>query len=222
MKTPRFLKTKILSTPNKPSTAKSASSLGGRPTILSRVLPFVMHPQEQTNWCWAATSHSVYDYLNTVAKWTQCGIANVCLRLNNCCMPAAASTSCNKPWYLDNALTVVGVLRLMTGQDEPFASAATEIDGGLPVCLRVGWRGGGGHFLAIHGYLVDAQGVQYLYVDDPIYGKSVVPYGIFRKSYRGSGAWTHTYFILHPAAQGRTDDAAGGMILNPYPEAWGA
>lgn len=34
----------------------------------------------------------------------------------------------------------------------------------------------------------------YLYIDDPIYGKSVLTYNQFATNYQGAGTWTHTYF----------------------------
>ena len=39
-----------------------------------------------------------------------------------------------------------------------------------------------------------SQGIEYLHIDDPIYGKSTLSYNQFATNYQGSGTWTHTYF----------------------------
>mgnify|MGYP006902597272 CR=1 FL=1 len=47
--------------------------------------------------------------------------------------------------------------------------------------------------MVLHG--VSSIGVtNYLHIDDPIYGKSVLTYQQFATNYQGSGSWTHTYF----------------------------
>jgi hypothetical protein len=67
-----------------------------------------------------------------------------------------------------------------------------EIDAGRPVGTRIGWSGGGGHFMAIYGYSL-VEGVEYFDIDDPIYGKSHLTVADFSSNYQGSGSWTHAY-----------------------------
>ncbi len=68
----------------------------------------------------------------------------------------------------------------------------TEIDGGHPICVIIGWSGGGGHFVAIAGYYFD---LNMIAVEDPWYGMSTVPLNTFKSAYKGSGTWTHTYYV---------------------------
>ena len=72
------------------------------------------------------------------------------------------------------------------------ADVKNEIDKNRPLCARIGWSGGGGHFVALDGYNQDFDMIA---VDDPIYGASDVNLNVFQTAYQGSGTWTHTYRV---------------------------
>jgi hypothetical protein len=80
---------------------------------------------------------------------------------------------------------IPGAIPLMAG-------VAPEINADRPVGARIGWSGGGGHFIAIAGY--STNGGQFLDVEDPWYSASTVTYAVLQTAYEGSGAWTHTYY----------------------------
>jgi hypothetical protein len=146
--------------------------------------------QEQTNWCWAATSDGVAHYYDHASTWTQCAIANARLGRGDCC-GGGASGPCNQPNYLDLALGVVGHLDHMVGGASDYATIDTEIDARRPLGVRIGWSGGGGHFVAIGGY---REWDELVHVEDPWYGPSDLAYTTLRNTYQGSGTWTHSYF----------------------------
>jgi len=150
-----------------------------------------MQAQTQTNWCWAATSTSVSHFYWLWSPWTQCKVANAELGRSDCCNSSVPGP-CNVPWYLDKALTRTNNFVSIMGQ-ATFQQVRAEIDAGKPVGARIGWNGGGGHFMAIYGYSIVA-GVEYFDIDDPIYGKSHLMVSDFANNYQGSGSWTHTYF----------------------------
>ncbi|MDQ1638875.1 MAG: hypothetical protein QOF62_2214 [Pyrinomonadaceae bacterium] len=156
----------------------------------SRQLAFNMQPQTQTNWCWAATSTSVSHFYWALSSWTQCLVANAELSLTNCCN-SMVPTACNVPWFLDRALTRTQNFVSISGPIT-FQQVRDEIDAGRPVGTRIGWSGGGGHFMAIYGYSL-VEGVEYFDIDDPIYGKSHLTVADFSSNYQGSGSWTHAY-----------------------------
>ena len=147
--------------------------------------------QEQTNWCWAATSDGVAHFYNSSSTWTQCSIANSELGRTDCC-GSGAGGACNVYGFLDQALTVVGHFDHMAGQIADFDTVDVEIDDHHPLGVRVAWSGGGAHFVAIGGYreLPD----QYVHVEDPWYGPSDLAYTTLKSGYQGSGTWTHTYW----------------------------
>ncbi len=147
--------------------------------------------QEQSNWCWAATSLGVHRFYDRTDTTRQCDAANLILPADDACVAPAASTV-NKPWYLDDALSDLGNLR------EPvvtsvlgFTDLRAEIDRGTPLATRIGWAGGGGHFMVVNGYR--GATTRMVAIDDPIYGRSDMTYDAFRAAYQGAGTWTHSY-----------------------------
>ncbi|GBL44754.1 hypothetical protein SFMTTN_0555 [Sulfuriferula multivorans] len=159
----------------------------------SRQLAFTMQAQTQTNWCWAANATSVsHFYWWFRNSWTQCRVANAELAHNDCCN-SSVPAACNVPWYLDCALTRTNNFVSMSATQAGFAQVRAEIDAGRPVGARIGWSGGGGHFVMIYGYSL-VIGLEYFDIDDPIYGKSHLTVADFSSNYQGSGSWTHTYF----------------------------
>jgi hypothetical protein len=159
--------------------------------IRSRQLSFTMELQTQSNWCWAATAKSVSHFYWFLSPWTQCSVASAELGRTDCCN-ATVPSGCNVPWYLDRALTRTDNFVRVTGPAS-FSDVCAEIDAGRPVGARVGWSGGGGHFMCIYGYSTFLR-EQYYDIDDPIYGKSHLSVADFSSNYQGSGTWTHTYF----------------------------
>lgn len=149
--------------------------------------------QEQSNWCWCATTLGVRKYFQSSDTTTQCQAANQILtRADACANPSGVTV--NIPYYLDRALSTFGHLRAPTVNAALSPSqVAQEIQTGVPVGTRIGWSGGGGHFMVIEGYLAAA--VPRVAIHDPIYGKSEMDYGLYVSSYQGNGSWTHSYLI---------------------------
>lgn len=156
---------------------------------------FFMQQQQQSNWCWAATGTSVGLFYQPGSGWTQCAVANGELGRNDCC-GAGASGPCNVYGYLDQALTVVGHFDHWVGGIATTAQIENEVTFARPLGIRVAWSGGGAHFLVIKGQY-SAGGIDYVSVDDPIYGRSDVNYATLQTAYKGSGTWTHTYYTKY-------------------------
>jgi hypothetical protein len=152
-------------------------------------LPFNMQPQTQSNWCWAATSTSVSLFYNSGSGWTQCKVASGELGLSCCTSPVPGG--CNIPWWLEKALTRTGNFVSLSGPIS-FADVQAELREGRVVGARIGWSGGGGHFMVIYG-TVTVGTDQFFQIDDPIYGKSQLTVAAFSNNYQGSGSWTTAY-----------------------------
>ena len=198
----------------------SPGALGGagpqsppaQPTI-SEIFPFRMHRQEQTNWCWAAVALSVFQHWeisrpfivrlarrlyfacarlfrpSAAGRWTQCELVNDTLHLGACCR-TGGDDQCNRPWFLHEVLRVTGTLRQFVSGAAVHHVALTEVRACAPLGVRVGWIGGGGHFIVVHGYAQTATGKIFFQVEDPWYGPSVWD---TTTMYRLSGTWTHHY-----------------------------
>jgi len=156
-------------------------------------LSFVMQHQEQTLWCWAATTASVSSFFDPNSPWSsQCNVVNAHLGRTDCCKNSSNS-NCNRRSNLQTPLKIAGHLkgRRMTGKGL-WSNIIREIDNNRPLCVRVQWKGGGGHFLAIDGY---HEGLNMIAVDDPWSGASDVLLPIFQRKYLGAGTWTHSYKV---------------------------
>lgn len=156
-------------------------------------IDFTMQHQEQTQWCWAATSVSVALYYSALSGWMQCHMVNLELGQATCCEDGSTS-ACNQPNVLDSPLDRARVLDQMQNGSVGIDAIRDEIDGGRPLAWRIGWSGGGGHFAVIEGYQ-QGFGVDWVAVDDPWYGPSDVALSTLTGgTYQGTGTWTHTYF----------------------------
>jgi len=204
----------------------SAIPLGLRPAAAGGALPvvktlkFVMQKQLQTQWCWAAVTSSVATYFKNLG-WSQCKLANDQMQLNKppegtgpplvgtpCCSQGS-SQLCNRPWYLDKALTRTRNFGAMSQGALTLAKVKSEIGAGRPIGVRIGWPGtSSGHFVAIGGYAEP----NILHVRDPWFGDSNQPYETFKSSYQGA-RWTHSYTVT----------PTGGSYAAPssYPPSWG-
>lgn len=165
----------------------------------SNELNFTMQAQLQDNWCWAANAASISLFYDTASTWTQCGVACITLNRADCCLPTNPNP-CNEAWYLEQALTTTGNFSAPLIYN-PLAQndIIKQIDQGLVIGVRIGWSGGGGHFVSIYGYDNTPSGF-FVHVGDPIYGNSTINLNIFITNYQGSGSWTHSYLTKKNAA----------------------
>lgn len=162
----------------------AGGSAGGSPG-----LDWEVEYQQQTNWCWAAVATSVNHYYTRSSVPTQCEVVNGVLRRTDCCS-SPDSGNCNVPYYLDRALGYLNNLQSV-GPQGTYQQAAQAISSSTPLCIRIGWSGGGGHFIAVNG----VQDNNLISITDPWYGDSMVTFDtLVNGTYQGSGRWTHTYF----------------------------
>lgn len=156
-------------------------------------LPFNMETQEQSQWCWSAVSVSVSKFYNPSSAITQCELASQELGAGCCSNPSA----CNVDHTLETALQQVGHFNDMMFFPLSFGETETEISSRRPLGCRIGWFGGGGHFVIIHGTAVETSGAfikQWVAIADPKFGPSDYLIDDFTFSYRqGEGEWTHSY-----------------------------
>lgn len=157
-------------------------------------LAYVQQTQLQFNWCWAAVAASTSGFYDPASTWTQCDLVNEEQGLVDCCLNGA-SAACDVPWYLHLALTRTGNLRARWGSFATEQEIRDEIDAARPLCVRIGWSGGTGHFVVIAGYDVDiVTGELILTVHDPFSGLNTLSYDELRLSYLNDGTWSHSYF----------------------------
>jgi hypothetical protein len=154
-------------------------------------LNLIMEQQAQTQWCWAAVAVSTHRFYGGTS-WTQCTLVNAVLDKLDCCSEPCPD-ECNKPWRLGVALAMLNHLASMKAGSEGSPIVQSQLVSENPLCARIDWIGGGGHFVIVSGYEEDASGM-YVYIEDPIRGSSIVALEEFTHRYQGCGEWAHTYF----------------------------
>ena len=171
-------------------------------------IAFRMERQKAQNWCWAAVAVSVARFHDSDSRFRQCGVVRLVLsrahregdpdvpRPVPPCCTKPVPRACNQPWYLEEGLDQVGRRRLRPKSGSlSFEKIRKRIDADRPVCARIAWKGGGGHFVVISGYHVSRNGVRQVDVEDPLTGPALVNYSDFVRRYRGEGKWSHTYLV---------------------------
>jgi hypothetical protein len=162
---------------------------------VATVLPFVMQRQKVEFWCWAAVASSVSRHYAAASQWTQCVVANAVLGTTHCCLNESSPT-CNLMSTLEGALSRTGNLALNGVKDGPATpdQLRTQIrDARHLVGCGIRWADTRGHFVVVHGFSVDSNGVLWVAVADPKYGPSEYPYNAFVSRYRETGRWVISY-----------------------------
>ena len=158
---------------------------------------FNCEQQEYENWCWAAVSASVYDYLYPHARMKQCEVASKVLS-NECCVQPLPDPL-NAAASLEDAFQSIHVAQSLQGEPIAFQEVRAHLDNALPVCVRIQWRGQDrGHFVIIIGYGVAKSGEEWIDLADPFFGYMCVPYSWFRNSYQEIGRWDESFLIHAP------------------------
>ena len=162
---------------------------------------YPLDKQEANKLCWAAIATSVDHYFNRDSMFTQCSVASAVLG-RSCCSLNGIPDACNKVEYLETALD-----RVQRLESPPSASALAFsdicklIDKKMPVCARIQWPNGEGHFVVICGYRLTKDKKEFVEISDSWYEDSILPYDEFKQAYQGAGRpdgggfWSHTYRV---------------------------
>ena len=152
---------------------------------------FELETQEKRQWCWAAVSAGIHGYFSGQASLTQCEVARRLLGKDCCEDP----DSCNSPQRLQAALEAIGTKVEVHSGRLDFQHLKLEIDAGRPVCVRIAWFDGGGHFAVLYGYRESKPGGRQVLVSDPLFPDSIVDYEEFVSAYQSAGQWTGTILL---------------------------
>jgi Papain-like cysteine protease AvrRpt2 len=151
----------------------------------------LMQTQIEDEWCWAAVAVSVDHYFNPASTKTQCQLAQAVLENEACC---GNPDACDDPAKLQDALTNVNRLDRILLRPLQFSEIQDKLSANLPVCVRIGWANGGGHFVAIDGWFGSATNPQ-VNVADPLFDGGPWDYNEFVTAYMGNGQWTATFLV---------------------------
>ncbi len=153
--------------------------------------------------CWAAVATSVAHYFDLDSLHTQCSVASA-VTGESCCSPGGIPDECNKVNVLETGLDKVE--RLESGPIDgglAFSDICTLIDNKIPICVRIQWPNGEGHFVVICGYRLTQDEKEFVEIADSWHEDSILPYDEFKQAYQGAGRpdggghWSHTYRVKH-------------------------
>jgi len=170
--------------------------------------------QEQTQWCWAASTQMVYwnygsgtinqcDAVN-VSKWNE--FWGGCGNLDNSWTSACSNPSkYNNPQAmygcggsLQSTLSDYGIASTAYGSNLSASTVAANTKARKLMIARWGWNNGGGHFVVINRYKNG-----FVYFNDPWSGSAIWSYNTFNTA-NGQGSWTHTLRMNSATVYGST------------------
>jgi len=164
----------------------------------SVTLSLSVQKQFQSNWGWAAIAASTARFYNPTHTATQCSLANYAFAQTTCCVNGASSL-CNQPYSLEQALRHVDHLNMSIQGALSAAQIIQEIDARRPLIALIQWNGGGSHYVMIHGYNTDTTvpgsvaPSTTISIADPWYGDTVIALADFPARYKTGGTWSKSY-----------------------------
>jgi len=153
----------------------------------------VVNHQEHPQWCWAAVASAIALFYDQASNQIQCRVAELMFPQCDCCKNGG-SDCCNQRSHLEDALAKVNHLRAgpLSGPADK-QEIKTQTSNETPMCARIQWPDGGGHFVAIRGFEDSNSSRLFLDIGDPEFGECITLYENFILNYRGAGTWTHNY-----------------------------
>lgn len=170
--------------------AEAAEAFAAPPPgeMLNPAFPNVPQPAG-TNWCWAAVSVAVRQYLNGDTV-TMCALIDHIRPGNNCCN-TPFSTACNAPTPVQQGLSALGNFDHQTANLN-LGQIQAAIHSTIPICCVVSYATGN-HAVVLIGWAVIGNVVK-VAIMDPTAGVLGMPFTQFTSGYPAGGAWTESNF----------------------------
>lgn len=198
----------------------------------AHTLSITPYKQEQTQWCWAATTRMVDWSYSSVTPPSQCTIVNAANNtcdgwFNTCCgelngsRPSACTDAlgsnfpnsmygCNGSlsWLLNNYAGA----NTTAGSSLTYTTVSSNLANKKMMVARWGWTSGGGHFVVIYGnYMLNStQNVSY--ANPSSASKVTETYAYFKSN--ASRNWTHSITMNGGTAR-RVAQPAVTAVANP-------
>ena len=140
------------------------------PASYNLIVPVV--GQQESNWCWAACGQMVDEYLNPLPPTVQCQMANAAFGRTDCCVNPSSS-ACNVGDGGSNAQYPYTYF-----QASPFPLTWDQLRYQIwvvnkPVTFGWNYTNCCNHIMIVTGYSTDAQGNNWVYVNNPEPGPTV-------------------------------------------------
>jgi hypothetical protein len=156
-------------------------------------VPFAIHWQIQTQWCWVAVAESVGKFFASSPE-SQCVLAAGPMKMD--CCDIVNKVAGNKAGSLQDALQIVKHFAGVVRRSPTFAEVESELNARRPLAARFQWglHPADAHFVTLVGCGRNASGTEMIEIQDPQYGYTCEPLVRLQTLYRqNSIQWTHTY-----------------------------
>ncbi len=115
------------------------------------ILPVKLDPQETGEWCWAASTKMVMDYISPCVLTSQCAEANHAFGLSTACQCPTPAAAIYGNWP-DQPLNQYGFTFKRSASALSWNEVTSEIAAsGRPFVFTWGWNSGGGHAMTAVG-----------------------------------------------------------------------
>lgn len=156
------------------------------------ILDFGLEKQILSCWCWAAIAASVGRFYKNCFLTQQ----QIVSELLNISLEKLSKIDYihggNQQLTLNKSLKFVKCYSHWSLGRPSYERILLELTMGHPVCVRIEWFTGGAHYLVIKGANPKRN---LLYLDDSLYGPSIISYYDFPKRYKNwGGVWTETFW----------------------------
>lgn len=182
--------------------------------------------QEQTNWCWSASSKCILDYYSKPTS--QCTIAEYARSLDGtfgttpCC--SNPTGKCNNANYMEGNSGIQGIIKHFGNINSDHvmsplsvSKVQSQLGQKMPFVIFIQWSGGGGHFVVGCSY----SGTSMTFMDPwQNNGMTTQKYtGVNRviATNTGNGSWDETLVVTTPFSTTGIDEQATADAVSVYP-----
>ncbi len=175
-----------------------SSAAGAVPLYLKSVSisDFGVQRQQQTQWCWAAVTSSMMQFMAPERAASQSEVVTNTIKTAT----AGSPDDLNRPWDIAEAAKTMG---LEDGTRYGNVSRDTMrgmVNEGVPVPIQINWRNkarkngslGDGHYVVVNAIGEEAKGRTLVQIEDPLVGKLNLTWDELKNDYPGK-ANQHLY-----------------------------
>lgn len=175
----------------------------------AKILNIRPHPQHTLEWCWAASSAMVVEYI-TGQRIEDCEVlSNYDRRLGGRGMCCEGDRSCMRGAIPGEIETILGQIYGIHGSSQPnpisYNEIVSQIDDEKPIIIWLWRTPSSAHVVVIAGY----RRPDTVVILDPMSGQQNVPYSVLRANWQ-TGVWRDTILI--------TSDRQDLSLPQPVPQ----
>jgi hypothetical protein len=160
------------------------------------VSDFGVQRQQHTEWCWAAVTSSLIQFMIPDRPASQRQVVTHTIKK----APAQSLKDLNKPWDITDAAKHMGLADSTRYGNVSRDTMREMVNEGLPIPIQINWRNnarkngalGNGHYVVVNSIGEEAKGQTLIQIEDPLVGKLSLTWDELKNDYPGE-ANKHLY-----------------------------